>query len=140
MAAAVVSRTDPVRQAVMLSFTFVSALVVASALAPSAVGAPVTRSTAQLTQIVIFGDSFSDNGASSEDPWNDLPVSSTLHAGNGAWKITNHTWPADPAYYKGRFSNGPTWIEDTAAKLGLQLYDYAVGGCELPALSELSLV
>lgn len=48
--------------------------------------------------------------------------------GNGAYRITNHTWPADPAYYGGSFSNGPVWVEDVASKLHLSLTDYAVGG------------
>ncbi|KAJ6503685.1 GDSL-like Lipase/Acylhydrolase [Mycena sanguinolenta] len=59
--------------------------------------------------LVVLGDSFSDNG-------------------NGAYRITNYTWPADPAYYGGRFSNGPVWVEDVASKLHLSLTDYAVGG------------
>ncbi|KAJ6453312.1 GDSL-like Lipase/Acylhydrolase [Mycena sanguinolenta] len=59
--------------------------------------------------LVVLGDSFSDNG-------------------NGAYCITNHTWPADPAYYGERFSNGPVWVEDVASKLHLSLTDYAVGG------------
>ncbi|KAF7975264.1 hypothetical protein HWV62_1358 [Athelia sp. TMB] len=59
--------------------------------------------------VVVFGDSFSDNG-------------------NGSYRITNSTWPADPAYYDGRFSNGPVWVEDVASKLKLTLHDFAVGG------------
>lgn len=50
-----------------------------------------------------------------------------LTEGNGVYRITNHTWPADPAYYGGRFSNGPVWVEDVASKLHLSLTDYAVG-------------
>ncbi|KAF7343174.1 Carbohydrate esterase family 16 protein [Mycena venus] len=68
-----------------------------------------SRSYNPFKHLVVFGDSFSDNG-------------------NGAYRITNHTWPADPAYYGGRFSNGPVWVEDVASKLHLSLTDYAVGG------------
>ncbi|KAJ6536837.1 SGNH hydrolase-type esterase domain-containing protein [Mycena capillaripes] len=67
------------------------------------------RSYNPFKHLVVFGDSFSDNG-------------------NGAYRITNHTWPADPAYYGGRFSNGPVWVEAVASKLHLSLTDYAVGG------------
>ncbi|KAI9664489.1 MAG: hypothetical protein M1821_005935 [Bathelium mastoideum] len=47
---------------------------------------------------------------------------------NGSYKITNGTWPADPAYYDGRFSNGPVWVENVASNLSIPLYDRAVGG------------
>jgi phospholipase/lecithinase/hemolysin len=67
------------------------------------------RSANGFSAIVAFGDSFTDNG-------------------NGAYKITNGTWPSDPAYYKGRFSNGPVWVENVAANLSIPLYDYAYGG------------
>ncbi|UQC81431.1 GDSL-like Lipase/Acylhydrolase, partial [Colletotrichum lupini] len=60
------------------------------------------------TSIVVFGDSFSDNG-------------------NGAARVSNNAWPIDK-YYKGRFSNGIVWAEYVAANLSLPLYDYAVGG------------
>ncbi|KZP12321.1 carbohydrate esterase family 16 protein [Athelia psychrophila] len=59
--------------------------------------------------VVVFGDSFSDNG-------------------NGSYRITNGTWPADPAYYDGRFSNGPVWVEDVASELDVGLHDFAIGG------------
>ena len=68
-----------------------------------------TIATSNYSSIVCFGDSFSDNG-------------------NGSYKITNRTWPADPAYYDGRFSNGPVWIEHVAANLSIPLHDYAFGG------------
>ncbi|KAJ7322963.1 GDSL-like Lipase/Acylhydrolase [Mycena albidolilacea] len=68
-----------------------------------------SRSYNPFKHLVVLGDSFSDNG-------------------DGAYRITNHTWPADPAYYGGRFSNGPVWVEDVASKLHLSLTDYAVGG------------
>lgn len=60
------------------------------------------------SSIVVFGDSFSDNG-------------------NGSYKITNHTWPL-AFYYEGRFSNDPVWAENVAANLSIPLYDYAYGG------------
>jgi phospholipase/lecithinase/hemolysin len=67
------------------------------------------QSTTRFSSLVAFGDSFTDNG-------------------NGSFKLTNGTWPADPAYYKGRFSDGPVWVEDVASNLSIPLYDYAYGG------------
>ncbi|EXF75560.1 GDSL-like Lipase/Acylhydrolase [Colletotrichum fioriniae PJ7] len=63
------------------------------------------------SSIVVFGDSFSDNG-------------------NGAARVSNNAWPTDKYLlsYKGRFSNGIVWAEYVAANLSLPLYDYAVGG------------
>jgi phospholipase/lecithinase/hemolysin len=49
-----------------------------------------------ITQIVAFGDSLSDTG-------NDLIAFGS----------------PQPPYYDGRFSNGPNWIDDLAAKLGV---------------------
>lgn len=45
-----------------------------------------------------------------------------------AYRFDNETWPADPHYDHGRFSNGPVWVEDLAGILGVKLHDYAVGG------------
>ena len=53
--------------------------------------------------IVIFGDSLSDNG--------------------NAFELTHKTWPIPSAYYKGRFSNGPNWV-DQLEVLGIQNYAY----------------
>ncbi|CAF1224643.1 unnamed protein product [Rotaria sordida] len=55
--------------------------------------------------IVCFGDSNSDTG--------------------NVYNLTNSKWPIAPPYEKGRFSNGPIWIE----KLGISnLMNYAYGG------------
>ena len=51
----------------------------------------------------------------------------TRRTGN-VFKLTNGAWPADPAYFKGRYSNGPVWVEVMAKKLGLKLNDFAFGG------------
>ena len=37
------------------------------------------------------------------------------------------TYPEEP-YYKGRWSNGLTWIEVAATRLGVKLEDYGAGG------------
>ncbi|KTD23193.1 GDSL family lysophospholipase PlaA [Legionella londiniensis] len=66
-----------------------------------------------LNNLVVFGDSLSDNGNLYEYMKRQLPVS--------------------PPYYSGRFSNGPVWIELVAKNYypndtGSHLQDYAFGG------------
>ncbi|TAL61377.1 MAG: lysophospholipase [Legionella sp.] len=66
-----------------------------------------------LHNIVIFGDSLSDNG--------------------NLYEVMNHQLPQSPPYYQGRFSNGPVWIELLAASYFPQnanahLANYAYGG------------
>ncbi|KAG8974963.1 hypothetical protein FRC05_006640 [Tulasnella sp. 425] len=67
--------------------------------------------TRQFKRLVVFGDSFSDDG-------------------QGAWVVSNHTWPADPAYYQHSFSNGPVWPVVLSGTLGIsnKLADKAIGG------------
>ncbi|PHH83239.1 hypothetical protein CDD82_2850 [Ophiocordyceps australis] len=60
---------------------------------------------ANASALVVFGDSYTDNG--------------------NAYALTNDTWPADPAYFQGRFSNGPVWSEQLAQQKSLTLHDYA---------------
>ncbi|PHH71814.1 hypothetical protein CDD83_5099 [Cordyceps sp. RAO-2017] len=85
----------------MLALGFVASLLLSASHA-------VPCGPAKYSSVVVFGDSYSDNG-------------------NG-FAMTNQTWPADPAYYKGRFSNGPVWPEYLAASLGIPLHDHAHGG------------
>lgn len=66
-----------------------------------------------LHNIVIFGDSLSDNG--------------------NLYEVMNHQLPQSPPYYEGRFSNGPVWIELLAASYfpensKAHLANYAYGG------------
>ncbi len=73
----------------------------------------VLSSAAPLNKIVVFGDSLSDNGNLYEYMKGELPLS--------------------PPYYKGRFTNGPVWIEllinQYYPKDGqAHLLDYAFGG------------
>jgi phospholipase/lecithinase/hemolysin len=71
-----------------------------------------------ITKIVVFGDSLSDSG--------------NAFLGSGG------TIPPTPPYFAGRFSNGPVWVEQLAAKLGLPPLmpslaggsDYAFGGAQ----------
>ncbi|WFD01376.1 hypothetical protein MOBT1_000039 [Malassezia obtusa] len=61
------------------------------------------------SRVVVFGDSLVDNG-------------------NGTYKLSNRTWPADSAYFDGRFSNGLTWPEQLAGLLHVaHVDDYAHG-------------
>ncbi len=59
------------------------------------------------SNIVAFGDSLSDNG--------------------NLYKSTLDHYP-DSRYFKGRFSNGPVWLEYLAAITGADLDDLAYGG------------
>ncbi|KAF5975030.1 phosphatidylcholine-sterol acyltransferase [Fusarium bulbicola] len=69
---------------------------------------PIDHPT-KFSRLVVFGDSFSDNG-------------------NGSWVVSNGTWPVDPAYYHHSFSNGPKWNDVVAKQLGLELINLATGG------------
>ncbi|EJF59503.1 GDSL lipase/esterase [Dichomitus squalens] len=77
--------------------------------ASTAIASPARNDNIAYSAIVVFGDSFSDDG-------------------NGAWVVSNHTWPANPNYFGGRFSNGPVWIEYVASNLSVPLLDFATGG------------
>ena len=68
--------------------------------------------------IIVFGDSLSDTG--------------------NAFEATRHAEPPSPPYFDGRFSNGPVWVEDFAARFGLKAdpalrggTNYAVGGAKI---------
>ena len=66
-----------------------------------------------LHNIVIFGDSLSDNG--------------------NLYEFMKHQLPPSPPYYEGRFSNGPVWIEHVISfyfpeNPAAHLLDYAYGG------------
>lgn len=66
-----------------------------------------------LHNIVVFGDSLSDNG--------------------NLYEVMKHQLPQSPPYFEGRFSNGPVWIEHLVASYfpadpASHLFDYAFGG------------
>lgn len=66
-----------------------------------------------LHNIVVFGDSLSDNG--------------------NLYETMKHQLPPSPPYYEGRFSNGQVWIEHVIASYfpqnpAMHLLDYAYGG------------
>ncbi len=61
-----------------------------------------------------FGDSLSDSGN----------VNQVVVEATGG----TQTFPPSPPYFKGRFSNGPVWIEMLAQKLNVPLINSAFGG------------
>lgn len=68
---------------------------------------------APLKNIVVFGDSLSDNG--------------------NLYEFMQHHVPLSPPYYEGRFTNGPVWVEQLTASYfpvnsADHLLDYAFGG------------
>ncbi len=70
-------------------------------------------SATSLNKIVVFGDSLSDNG--------------------NLYEYMNRELPMSPPYFKGRFTNGPVWIELLAKtyypkQSQSHLLDYAFGG------------
>lgn len=64
-----------------------------------------------INQLHIFGDSLSDVGT--------------------VYKATGGLYPPNPPYYRGRYSNGPVWVEHLASRLALsnaQITNAACGG------------
>ena len=72
---------------------------------------PLKATAATFTQLFVFGDSLSDTG-------------NAFIATGGLVNPTQAT-PPSPPYYKGRFSNGPIWVDDLGSKLGLTPTVYA---------------
>ncbi|KAK2043437.1 hypothetical protein LZ31DRAFT_585275 [Colletotrichum somersetense] len=68
------------------------------------------------SSIVVFGDSFSDNG-------------------NGSARVSNSTWPTD-LYYDGRFSDGIVWPEYVARNFLVQGYTGAGGTIAVPSVHD----
>ena len=79
--------------------------------AAAVVSMSISVSAHAYSQLVVFGDSLSDNGN----------ANALMQSSFGV------TLPAAP-YFNGRFSNGPVAVEVMAASLGLNLVDYAYGG------------
>ena len=63
--------------------------------------------------LVSFGDSLSDTG--------------------NVFQLTEHSWPSSPPYFNGRFSNGPTWVEQLSLSLKSQSHDFSYGGAAILA-------
>jgi len=63
------------------------------------------------SDVIVFGDSLSDNG--------------------NLYDLTGGFIPISPPYYEGRFSNGPVWVEHLAPQFGVPadaMTNYAIGG------------
>jgi len=95
----------------MIRSACLAALVTLSA--SSAFAAPA------YSHLYAFGDSYSDNGAGEA-------FTATL-AGQ---KVTDAQLLPGPLYWKGRWSNGPTAVEQLAKALQVPLTDYAIGGAK----------
>lgn len=64
-----------------------------------------------INRLYVFGDSLSDVG--------------------NVYKSTGGAYPPNPPYYRGRYSNGPVWVEHLASRLALrnqQIINTAYGG------------
>jgi phospholipase/lecithinase/hemolysin len=71
-------------------FNIASLVAVALAAASVVDAKPVSSSQCHFNNILVFGDSYSDNG--------------------NVYELTNHTWPLKFNDH-GRFTNGPVWSE-----------------------------
>lgn len=70
-------------------------------------------------RLYAFGDSYSDNGAGE-----------VFTRGLAKQKVKDAQELPSSLYWKGRWSNGPTAVEDLANALNTPLTDYAVGGAK----------
>lgn len=72
----------------------------------SLVALSATSALASIDKIILYADSYSDNG-------NDYK---------------NSKFPPSPPYWKGRFSNGPTWAEHVAEAISIPFSNNGYGG------------
>lgn len=90
-----------------------------------AVTSTSSENKAQISQIFGFGDSYSDNSESMEISKEIVSLPTPI---TGAGILPSD--PKNKLYWDGRWSNGPTAVEDLAADLHVKLTDYAVGGAK----------
>ncbi|KAI8852470.1 GDSL-like Lipase/Acylhydrolase-domain-containing protein [Chytridium lagenaria] len=81
----------------------------------------VSAQTPVYTDVVVFGDSYSDSG--------------------NVYNSTGGLAPQSPPYFEGRFSDGPVWVENVAIALNATLRNFAYGGAvanitNVPAASQ----
>ncbi|KGM92946.1 thermolabile hemolysin [Clostridium botulinum] len=74
----------------------------------------------KITQVVAFGDSYSDNGQAKK-------ISTQIMADPNRPKEA-YLKPSDKLYWNGRYSNGNTAVEVLSQKLSVPLTNYATGG------------
>lgn len=80
-------------------------------------GYGLSAKAAPIDEIVVFGDSLSDNGNL---------YTFTKHAHSIVPSIP--VMPKTPPYYQGRFTNGLNWVDDLGAAYHVKVDDYAYGG------------
>ena len=96
-----------VRRTMLLTAAFFASALILTTVTAAPLQLQI-RQQKQTGRLVVFGDSFSDDG-------------------HGAWIVSNNTWPADPAYYGHHFSNGPVWAQQAAGNFS-GYYNHATGG------------
>jgi cholinesterase len=79
-----------------------------------------TSYAATVSQVVAFGDSYSDNGQAKKIS---VQIIKDINKPEGAYEK-----PSDVLYWKGRYSNGNTAVEVLAKNLNVPLTNYATGG------------
>ncbi|MBO1328935.1 SGNH/GDSL hydrolase family protein [Acetobacter suratthaniensis] len=99
----------------------ISRLCMVAGLAPLLLQAQLRAAEVPFKALYVFGDSYSDNGAaravSTEAVKAKMPQATVLPAEESAG-----------LYWNGRWSNGPTAVEDLAHALGATMTNVAVGG------------
>ncbi|CAO3568302.1 unnamed protein product [Mortierella alpina] len=86
----------------LINLLAIATIALGASSLPLAVARPLHG--AQIKNLVVFGDSYSDT--------------------DNVYKLSNKTWPLS-SYYRGRFSNGPVWSETVAKKKHYKLSTYA---------------
>ena len=84
-----------------------------------------TTTSSPVSQIYAFGDSYSDNGESMRISKEVMKLSTPIAGAS--------ILPCDPKsklYWNGRWSDGPTAVENLASDLKVKLTDFAVGGAK----------
>ncbi|KAL7753629.1 hypothetical protein RI367_000560 [Sorochytrium milnesiophthora] len=92
----------------LVTVLFALSMVTAGVLAMPKMPLPPKANSLAFNNIVVFGDSISDNG-------------------NGTFQSTLHLCPRSPPYFNGRFSNGPVWADYLTDMLGVPLNNLAYG-------------
>ncbi|MGG7178403.1 SGNH/GDSL hydrolase family protein [Clostridium paraputrificum] len=78
------------------------------------------KASEKFTQVIAFGDSYSDNGQAKEIS---AQIIESANRPEDAYLK-----PSDELYWQGRYSNGPTAVEGLAKSLDVPLVNYATGG------------